>query len=56
MTVWQSVGFSMVIYLAGLQAIPEELYEAAKIDGAGPLTRLRHVTIPMLRPTTLSCW
>jgi multiple sugar transport system permease protein len=53
MTVWMSAGFSMVVYLAGLQAIPEELYEAAKIDGAGPFQRLRHITIPMLRPTTL---
>jgi multiple sugar transport system permease protein len=53
MTVWMSTGFSMVVYLAGLQAIPDELYEAAKIDGAGPLARLRHITLPMLRPTTL---
>jgi multiple sugar transport system permease protein len=53
MTVWMSTGFSMVVYLAGLQAIPEELYEAARIDGAGPIARLRHITIPMLRPTTL---
>jgi multiple sugar transport system permease protein len=53
MTVWMSTGFSMVVYLAGLQAIPDELYEAAKIDGAGPLARLFHITIPMLRPTTL---
>ena len=53
MTVWSSVGFSMVVYLAGLQAIPSELYESARIDGAGPLRRLRHITIPMLRPTTI---
>jgi len=53
MSVWSGVGFSMVIYLAGLQAIPEELYEAAKLDGAGVLARIRHVTIPLLRPTTL---
>jgi multiple sugar transport system permease protein len=53
MTVWGGVGFSMVVYLAGLQSIPEELYEAAKVDGAGPWARLRHITIPMLRPTTL---
>jgi multiple sugar transport system permease protein len=53
MTVWMSSGFSMVVYLAGLQSIPDELYEAAKIDGAGPLARLRFITIPMLRPTTL---
>jgi multiple sugar transport system permease protein len=53
MSVWGGVGFSMVIYLAGLQAIPEELYEAAKLDGAGVVARIRHVTIPLLRPTTL---
>jgi multiple sugar transport system permease protein len=53
MTVWSSVGFSMVCYLAGLQAIPVELYESAKLDGAGPLRRLFHITIPMLRPTTI---
>ena len=53
MSVWSGVGFSMVIYLAGLQAIPQELYEAAKMDGAGPWSRLRHITIPMLAPTTL---
>jgi multiple sugar transport system permease protein len=53
MSVWGGIGFTMVVYLAGLQAIPEELYEAAKVDGAGPWSRLRHITIPMLRPTTL---
>jgi multiple sugar transport system permease protein len=47
------VGFNMVVYLAGLQSIPGELYESAMIDGAGALRRLRHITIPMLRPTTL---
>lgn len=53
MSIWAGVGFSMVIYLAGLQAVPEELYDAAKVDGAGAFARLRYVTIPMLRPTTL---
>jgi multiple sugar transport system permease protein len=53
MSVWSGVGFSMVIYLAGLQAIPQELYEAARIDGAGWWSQLRHITIPMLAPTTL---
>jgi multiple sugar transport system permease protein len=43
----------MVVYLAGLQAIPEELYESARLDGAGVWQRLRYITIPMLRPTTL---
>jgi multiple sugar transport system permease protein len=53
MSVWSGVGFSMVVYLAGLQAIPEQLYESAMMDGAGTLRRLWYVTIPMLRPTTL---
>jgi multiple sugar transport system permease protein len=53
MTVWTGVGFSMVVYLAGLQSIPAELYESAVLDGAGPWNRLRHVTWPLLRPTTL---
>lgn len=53
MSIWAGVGFSMVIYLAGLQAIPEELYESAKLDGAGTFSRLRYITIPMLAPTTL---
>jgi multiple sugar transport system permease protein len=53
MSVWSGVGFNMVVYLAGLQSIPAELYESAMIDGAGPWARLRHITVPMLRPTTL---
>ena len=53
MTVWTGVGFSMVVYLAGLQSIPEELYEAAKVDGAGPWARLRHITLPGLLPSTV---
>jgi multiple sugar transport system permease protein len=53
MSVWAGVGFNMVVYLAGLQSIPSELYESAMIDGAGPLARLRYITVPMLRPTTL---
>lgn len=51
-TIWQRLGFDMVIFLAGLQAIPQELYEAARIDGAGRWGRFRHVTLPMLSPTT----
>ncbi len=50
--VWQRVGFDMVIFLAGLQTIPGVLYEAALIDGAGRWQRFRHVTLPMLSPTT----
>lgn len=53
MSIWGGVGFSMVVYLAGLQAIPNELYESAVLDGAGAWARLRYITIPMLRPTTL---
>lgn len=53
MSVWTSVGFSMVVYLAALQAIPSDLYEAARIDGAGAWARLRYVTLPQLRPSTL---
>jgi sn-glycerol 3-phosphate transport system permease protein len=50
--VWKNVGFSTVIYLAGLQAIPKDLYEAARVDGAGVLWRFRSVTLPMLSPIT----
>jgi multiple sugar transport system permease protein len=53
MSVWGGIAGSMVIYLAGLQAIPEELYEAAKVDGAGAWRRFRHITLPQLAPTTL---
>lgn len=52
MTIWKGVGFAMVIYLAGLQAIPEEYYEAAKVDGAGAFHRLRYITIPLVAPTS----
>jgi ABC-type sugar transport system permease subunit len=52
-TVWKTVGYPMVIYLAGLQAIPGDLYEAASLDGAGAWQRFRHVTWPLLTPTTL---
>ncbi len=49
--VWQYAGMTMVIYLAGLQSIPEELYESAKIDGASYWSSLRYVTLPMLMPS-----
>lgn len=53
MFVWASVGgFNMILYLAGLQNIPPELYEAAEMDGAGWWARLRHITVPQLAPTT----
>ncbi|MGS2648836.1 ABC transporter permease subunit [Streptosporangium sp. LJ11] len=51
MSVWQGVGFHMVVWLAGLQTIPPALYEAAKIDGAARLQLFRHITWPCLRPT-----
>jgi multiple sugar transport system permease protein len=51
-TVWQSFGFAMVVYLAGLQAIPEEVVQAAEVDGAGRFQRFRYVVFPMLAPTT----
>jgi multiple sugar transport system permease protein len=47
--VWKGIGWSMVIFLAALQAVPDELYEAAAIDGAGPWRRFRHVTLPGIR-------
>ena len=53
MAVWKNFGYNMLIFIAGLQSIPEELYEAARIDGAGALRRFRHVTIPQLAPTFL---
>jgi multiple sugar transport system permease protein len=53
LAVWRGFGYTMIIFIAGLQNIPEELYEAARIDGAGPLRQFRHVTLPMLGPTFL---
>jgi ABC-type sugar transport system permease subunit len=53
MTVWQGAGWSMVIYLAGLQGIPESLYEAARIDGANSWQQFWNVTLPLLAPVTL---
>lgn len=51
-SVWKTVGYNMVIYLAGLQAIPQEYYEAATIDGAGTYQRFRRITLPLLAPVT----
>lgn len=50
--IWETIGFSMVIYLAGLQEIPQEILEAATIDGASSWSRFWYITIPYLRPTT----
>lgn len=52
LTVWKNVGFTMVIYLAGLQGISQNLYEAAEVDGASKWQQFRHITIPMVSPTT----
>ncbi|MEW1864924.1 MULTISPECIES: sugar ABC transporter permease [unclassified Streptomyces] len=49
--VWSSIGYNLVIFLAGMQAIPKEYYEAAEIDGAGPVRQFFSVTIPLLSPT-----
>jgi len=51
--VWKNFGYNMIIFVAGLQNIPEELYEAARIDGAGAWRQFRHITLPMLGQTFL---
>ncbi len=51
--IWKGIGWTMVIFLAGLQSVPTELYEAAAIDGAGGWQRLRYITLPLIRQTTL---
>jgi multiple sugar transport system permease protein len=51
LSVWKNFGYNMLVFLAGLSSIPEELYEAAALDGAGAWNRLRHITLPMLGPT-----
>ncbi|MCW3819903.1 sugar ABC transporter permease [Micromonospora sp. DR5-3] len=53
MAAWRNFGFLMVIFLAGLQAVPADLYEAARLDGATRWQQFRNVTLPMLRPTLL---
>ncbi len=52
MNVWRTMGYDMVIFLAGLTAIPTEFYEAAEIDGANRIARFRYITLPLLSPTT----
>lgn len=52
MAVWKGIGYSMLLYLAALQSVPSHLYEAASLDGAGPFTKFRYITIPMLSPVT----
>lgn len=53
--VWQSVGFAMLVYLAGLQGIPSDLRESMILDGAGPVQRFRYLTIPFLIPSMITC-
>jgi multiple sugar transport system permease protein len=53
MAVWKNFGYNMIIFIAGLQNIPQDLYEAASIDGASPWRQFISITIPMLAPTTL---
>jgi multiple sugar transport system permease protein len=50
--VWVSIGFNMIIFLAGLQNIPKDLYEAADIDGANAWVKFKHITVPMISPTS----
>jgi len=52
-SVWQGFGFETVIFLAALQAIPRDLYDAAAVDGASPFQQFRHVTLPQLRPVLI---
>jgi multiple sugar transport system permease protein len=51
LAVWKNFGYNMIILLAALQSIPDDLYEAARLDGAGAWARLRHITLPLLQPT-----
>ncbi|MGJ6980605.1 carbohydrate ABC transporter permease [Aestuariimicrobium soli] len=51
-TIWQGIGLKMLIYLASLQGVSQELYEAADVDGASTIQKFWHITVPMLRPAT----
>jgi len=53
MAVWQSIGFYMLIFLAGLEGVPQDFYDAAIVDGAGGWQRFWHITLPLIKPTTL---
>lgn len=55
LTIWKGLGYYMMIYLAGLQSIPAEMQEAARIDGANRMQVIRHITIPLLMPFVLLC-
>lgn len=52
--VWKGVGLATLIYIAGMVAIPAEYFEAAKVDGAGSWNTFRHITLPLLRPATVT--
>jgi multiple sugar transport system permease protein len=52
MNVWKGIGFNVIVYLAGLQAVPQEFYEAAEVDGAGWWAKFRRITVPLIAPTT----
>jgi multiple sugar transport system permease protein len=52
-SLWQTLGFNLVLFLAGLTSIPREFYDAAQVDGAGRWASFRHVTLPLLQPTML---
>jgi multiple sugar transport system permease protein len=51
LSIWKNFGYNMIVFIAGLQSIPESLYEAARLDGASAMRRFRHITLPMLGPT-----
>lgn len=53
MDIWKRTGFAMVLFLAGLQTIPRELYDSATVDGAGEVAKFRHITLPLLSPVML---
>lgn len=53
MTIWKGAGYNMLLYLAALQGLPQELYKAARVDGAGRFARFKNITWPLLKPTTL---
>lgn len=55
MSIWKETGFFLILFLAGLRTIPEDIYEAAKLDGAGAFNRFRYLTFPLLRPITAVC-
>lgn len=52
MYVWQNLGYNMIVYISGLTSISSDLYEAAEVDGAGPVKKFFHITVPMIAPTT----